>query len=408
MACRFCDKEMNHVLIDLGKMPIANAFLSDDQLHLPEDMHSLRVLICQNCFLAQLEESPEKERIFTPEYAYFSSISKSWLEHSKDYVDKVIPLFNLNNDSLVVEIASNDGYLLQYFRQAGIPCLGIEPTKSTADVALSKGIDTWVDFFGIDTARRLERNKGKADLIIGNNVLAHVPNLHDFVGGLKICLSENGVITLEFPHLIRMIEQGQFDTIYHEHYYYFSLYTIKKILEFYEFTIFDVEEIQTHGGSLRVYIKHQGNKQRQITERVGNVFQKELDCGVNQISFYSKFQIKADLIRDVFLNYIIKEKSDGGHIAAFGAAAKGNTFLNYCDIKSDLISYIVDETPAKQWKYLPQSHIPIYPVRYLTETKPDVIVIIPWNFKNEILNKLSFTKEWGAKLVNYIPRLEIE
>jgi SAM-dependent methyltransferase len=389
-------------------MAIANAFLEKKQLHETENLYSLKVLICENCFLAQLEKSPEKEEIFTSGYVYFSSISKSWLEHSKNYVHKVIPLLGLNKDSFVVEIASNDGYLLQYFRQAGIPCLGIEPTQSTADIALGRGIDTWVKFFCVDTARQLVKEKKKADLIIGNNVLAHVPDLNDFVQGLKTCLSNYGVATFEFPHLIKLIDQVQFDTIYHEHYYYFSLYTIKKIFESHGFDVFDVEEIPTHGGSLRVYIKHQANDQQRITRRVNKVLEKELDCGVNKIGYYSDFQNKADTVCETFKSYLHKEKSNGKEIVAFGAAAKGNTFLNYCGIGSDLISYVVDETPAKQWKYLPQSHIPIYPISCLAARKPDVIVIIPWNFKNEILDKLKFTKEWGAKLVSYIPVLEIQ
>ncbi len=407
MRCRFCSKTIHTTLIDLGNTAVSNAFLKDDHLNHAEVTYPLKVLVCDNCFLVQVDEFQKSEEIFTEEYVYFSSVSAGWLKHSKAYVEKVTERFKLNKNSLVTEIASNDGYLLQYFKEKNIPCLGIEPTYSTAQLSIAKGIENVIEFFGEDLATRLSKEGKQSDLILGNNVLAHVPGLNDFVRGLKILLKPSGVMTFEFPHLIKLIEKKEFDTIYHEHFSYFSFYFICKLFRFHGFEIFDVEQLETHGGSLRVFIKHKENENIKIENAVDALLNEELKLGVNKIEFYKGFQEKAIDIKNKFLLYIIGEKQKGKKIIGFGAAAKGNTFLNYCGLKSDTIECIVDDTPIKQGKYLPQSHIPVVSRDYFNTNKPDIIVILPWNFKAEIIEKLSFTKEWGAKLVTYIPELEV-
>ena len=408
MKCRFCSKNIDKVFIDLGSTAVSNAFLTEEMVHQKEAIYPLKVLVCDNCFLVQVDEFQKKEEIFTSDYVYFSSVSEYWLAHCKKYVEKVIPKFGLTNNSLVVEIASNDGYLLQYFKENDIPVLGIEPTNSTAQLAINKGIDTIIEFFDEDLADKLAGNGQKADLILGNNVLAHVPGLNNFVRGLKILLKSTGVMTFEFPHLMKLIEKKEFDTIYHEHFSYFSFYFIVKLFEFHGFEVFDVEELETHGGSLRVYVKHRENKEIAITENVTNLINRELDQHVNDINSYIGFQEMANDVKYKFLSYIINERLKGKKIIAFGAAAKGNTFLNYCGIKPDIIECVVDDTPSKQGKYLPQNHIPVVSRAYLEEHKPDIIIILPWNFKKEISEKLAFTKSWGAQLVTYIPGIEIQ
>lgn len=407
MKCRFCSKKINNILIDLGSMAVSNAFLTAEQLNKGETIYPLKVLVCDNCFLVQVDEYQKKEEIFSAEYVYFSSVSDFWLQHSKKYVEKMIADFKLTNSSLVVEIASNDGYLLQYFKEKNIPCLGIEPTDSTAQIAINKGINTMVEFFSEELAYKLAAQKISPDLILGNNVLAHVPNLNDFVRGLKVLLNPGGVMTFEFPHLARLIEKKEFDTIYHEHFSYFSFYFICNMFRFHGFEVFDVEELETHGGSLRVYIRHKENEALPITGRVKDLLSTEIRNGINRIDSYTGFQESANDIKNKFLTYIISQKQEGKKIIAFGAAAKGNTFLNYCGIRPDIIECIVDDTPFKQGKYLPQSHVPVVSRSYFDNSRPDIIIILPWNFKKEIVSKLAFTKEWGAKLVTYIPELEI-
>jgi SAM-dependent methyltransferase len=407
MKCRFCSKKINSVFIDLGSMAVSNAFLTLEQLNKGETIYPLKVIVCDNCFLVQVDEYQKREEIFSSDYVYFSSVSDFWLEHSKKYVAKAITDFNLNSNSLVVEIASNDGYLLQYFKEQGIPCLGIEPTESTAQIAKSKGIDTLVEFFSEQLANKLSDQNIQPDLILGNNVLAHVPDINDFVRGLKILLKPSGVMTFEFPHLARLIEKKEFDTIYHEHFSYFSFYFICHLFSFHGFEVMDVEEFETHGGSLRVYVKHKENETLPVTESVKNLLATEISSGINKIESYIGFQEKANDIKNNFLTYIIGEKQKGKKIVAFGAAAKGNTFLNYCGIRPDIIECIIDDTPFKQGKYLPQSHIPVVSRSYFDTNQPDIIIILPWNFKKEIINKLSFTKNWGAQIVTYIPELEI-
>ncbi len=407
MKCRFCSKKINSVFIDLGSMAVSNAFLTLEQLNKGETIYPLKVIVCDNCFLVQVDEYQKREEIFSSDYVYFSSVSDFWLEHSKKYVAKAIKDFNLNSSSLVVEIASNDGYLLQYFKEQGIPCLGIEPTESTAQIAKSKGIDTLVEFFSEQLANKLADQNIQPDLILGNNVLAHVPDINDFVRGLKILLKPTGVMTFEFPHLARLIEKKEFDTIYHEHFSYFSFYFICNLFRFHGFEVMDVEELETHGGSLRVYVKHKENETLEINERVKDLLATEISNGINKIESYIGFQEKANDIKNNFLTYIIGEKQKGKKIVAFGAAAKGNTFLNYCGIRPDIIECIIDDTPFKQGKYLPQSHIPVVSRSYFDTNKPDIIIILPWNFKKEIISKLSFTKEWGAQVVTYIPELQV-
>lgn len=406
MRCRFCSKTITDVFIDLGSTAVSNAFLTKDLLNEKENLYPLKVLVCDNCFLVQVEEYQRREEIFSSDYVYFSSVSDYWLQHSKKYVEDMIPRFGLNTESLVVEIASNDGYLLQYFKERNIPVLGIEPTDSTAQIAISKGIETVVEFFDESLAHKLADTK-KADLILGNNVLAHVPELNSFVRGLKILLKPKGIMTFEFPHLMKLIEKIEFDTIYHEHFSYFSFYFITKLFDFHGLEVFDVDELDTHGGSLRVYVKHRENKEMSISKNVRSLLDNEIALGVDDIDSYTGFNERANDVKYKFLLYIIAERMKGKKIAAFGAAAKGNTFLNYCGIKPDIIECVIDDTPSKQGKYLPQSHIPVVSRDYFIDNKPDIIVILPWNFKKEIIKKLSFAKEWGAQLVTYIPNIEI-
>jgi hypothetical protein len=407
MICRFCENDKLNIFLDLGKTALSNAYLKKTELKDNENTYPLIAYVCDKCFLVQVDEFKSPKEIFNSNYPYFSSYSKTWLEHSKNYVKYVTKRFDLNNKSLIIEIASNDGYLLQYFKGMDIPCLGIEPAKNTAEIAIRKGIPTISDFFNKKLAIQLSDENKKADLIIGNNVIAHTPNINDFISGMKVLLKEDGLITLEFPHLVKLIMNVEFDTIYHEHFSYLSLYTLKLILEHHGFEIFDVEEIATHGGSLRVFIKHKNNENKKTTENVKKLLDKELSIGINNPEFYKGFEKKVHEIKDSFLNFILKQKSNNKKIIAFGAAAKGNTFLNYCNIKDDIIKFVVDETPWKQGKFLPQSHIPIVDMSVLKEYKPDITIILPWNFKEEISKKLSFVRGWGGKLVTYIPKLEI-
>jgi len=407
MRCRFCGKAISNVFIDLGNTAISNAFLLKEQLNEPEAIYPLKVLYCDNCFLVQVDEVKKNEDIFSPDYVYFSSVSSGWLEHCKRYVDEIVPRFKLSEESLVVEIASNDGYLLQYFKEKNVPSLGIEPTNSTAQIAIEKGLDTVISFFNEKLAIELRDKNKSADLIIANNVLAHVPALNDFVRGLKVLLNPTGIMTFEFPHLAKLVEKTEFDTIYHEHYSYFSFYFINSLFKFHGFEVFDVQELPTHGGSLRVFVKHKENESLAIESAVATLLNNEMAAGINTNNYYQGFHAKANQIKYTFLQYITEQKLNHKKIVAFGAAAKGNTFLNYSGIKPDIIECVIDDTPSKQGKYLPQSLIPVVSRAYLDNNKPDIIIILPWNFKDEIIQKLQFTKEWGAKLVTYIPTLEI-
>ena len=408
MQCRFCKTELEHVFIDLVNSPASNSFLTPEQLNEPETFYPLKVYTCHNCFLVQVDEYKKSDAIFDSNYVYFSSYSTSWLKHASAYADKMTERFGYNEDSQVIEIASNDGYLLQYFLKKGIKVMGIEPTANTAEVAIQKGIKTIIEFFGVELADRLRNHWDvKADLLLGNNVLAHVPDIVDFVGGMKIILAEQGVITMEFPHLMQLVDNNQFDTIYHEHFSYLSFYTVKQIFESQGLEMFDVEELPTHGGSLRIYAKHAADGSKAISENVAALLQKEMSKGLNSLAYYDHFQQKALQVKLGLTEFLIAQKRAGKKVAAYGAAAKGNTLLNYCGIKNDLISFVVDANPHKQDKFLPASHIPVVNEDYLKNTKPDFIIILPWNLKDEITQQLSYINDWGGKFVIPIPSLQI-
>ena len=407
MNCRFCKAPLEHVFIDLNNSPASNSFLSKEQLNEPEIFYPLKVYTCTKCFLVQVDEYKKSDAIFDKDYVYFSSYSKDWLAHSNAYTKKMTSRFGLNTESLVIEIASNDGYLLQYFKEKNIPVLGIEPTANTAKVAMDKGIKTIVDFFGVRLAKELASKNMKADLLLGNNVLAHVPDIVDFVGGMKILLKENGIITMEFPHFVQLINNNQFDTIYHEHFSYLSFYTVKQIFESAGLKLFDVEELPTHGGSLRIYATHAENDNQPVSENVQLLLDKEFSYGINKIEYYSGFTQKAFSAKVQLLDFLIEQKKQNKKVVAYGAAAKGNTLLNYCGVKNDLIDFVVDANPHKQNKFLPASHIPVVDESEIKKAKPEFVIILPWNLKSEITKQLSYIKDWGAKFVILIPEIEI-
>lgn len=407
MNCRFCKNLLKHEFIDLVNSPPSNSYLTKEQLNEPEVFYPLKLFICENCFLVQIDEIKKASEIFNHEYAYFSSFSTSWLNHARNYVGMITKRFNYDDKSQVMELASNDGYLLQYFQKKNIPVLGIEPSKNVARIAQKKGIETIVDFFGVRLAKKLMEHGRGMDLIIGNNVFAHVPDVNDFIAGVKIALNQGGVITLEFPHLMQLIEKNQFDTIYHEHFSYFSLYTASLILMKNGLEIFDVEQIPTHGGSLRIYGKHNKDETKKISPNVVNLLEEEQSKKMKNLEFYSSFQLKIDKVKINLLSFLLEQKEKSKIVAAYGAAAKGNTLLNYCGISNDLIKFVVDASIYKQGKYLPGSHIPIVQEEMIKKIKPDYIIILPWNLKNEIKDQLDYVQQWGAKLVLPIPKLEI-
>ncbi len=408
MQCRFCNTELEHIFIDLVNSPASNSFLSEKQLNEPEIFYPLKVFICNNCFLVQVDEYKKLDAIFDSGYVYFSSYSTSWLAHAKSYTEMMTGRFALDENSLVIEVASNDGYLLQYFKEKNIPVMGIEPTENTATAAMEKGIKTIIEFFGVELADRLANTWDvKADVLLGNNVLAHVPNIIDFVAGMKIILKDSGVITMEFPHLMQLVDNNQFDTIYHEHFSYLSLYTVKQIFESLELEIFDVDELPTHGGSLRIYAKHKEDDSKAVSEKVNELLKKEMGKGINTLEYYQNFHQKALKIKLDLAEFLITQKRNNKKVAAYGAAAKGNTLLNYCGIKNDLISFVVDANPHKQNKFLPASHIPVVNEDVLKNEKPDYVIILPWNLREEITTQLAYIKDWGGKFVIPIPELEI-
>ncbi len=407
MNCRFDNLPISQEFIDLGFSPASNSFLKPSQLNEPEVHYPLKLYVSERTFLVQIDEYKKADEIFSEDYVYFSSFSTSWLAHAKNYVEKMISRFGFNQASQVIELASNDGYLLQYFKEKNVPVLGIEPTLSTAKVAREKGIESLTEFFGVALANKLVAQNRKADLLLGNNVLAHVPDLNDFVGGMKIALKLQGVITMEFPHLMQLIENNQFDTIYHEHFSYLSFFTVKEIFEKHNLVLFDVEEIPTHGGSLRIYAKHNTDNSKSISTNVQNLLDKEIAKGMNTLAYYRGFQEKAEKVKYDFLSFLLEQKKLGKKVAAYGAAAKGNTLLNYCGIRKDLISFAVDLSPHKQGRYMPASHIPVVNEQVLKDEKPDYIVILPWNIKEEIMKQLSYVREWGGKFVVAIPKLKI-
>jgi SAM-dependent methyltransferase len=406
MKCRSCGHMLDRVFLDLQHSPPSNSFLTADMLIQPESYFPLCVYVCENCLLVQIDECAVSHDIFNAGYVYFSSYSEAFVKHAKEYVSHITEMLSLGQNSMVYEAASNDGYLLQFFKQKNIPCCGIEPSKSVADVALKKGVPTEVEFFTASFASQLSLIKGKADLFLGNNVMAHVPNLNDFIAGIKFILKPTGVATLEFPHLLHLIKRLEFDTIYHEHYSYFSLLTLKTAFQRHGLKIFQVKELQVHGGSLRIYVTH-SDSPRTIDASVQKVLKDEQRLGLDTMAAYSGFQVKVDSLCRDFIQFLVEKKREGAKIAGYGAAAKGNTLLNYCGIKPHLIDFVSDITPAKQGKYLPGSHIPVYGEDEIREKKPDYIVILPWNWKEAIVQRLGFVREWGAKFVTPIPSVEI-
>ncbi len=404
--CRFCGTLLHHSFCDLGCTPPSNAFLSEKQLHLPETTYPLHAMFCESCFLVQLPQYQSPSEIFK-EYPYFSSYSGTWVSHIKAYVHQAVKRFKLNKKSQVIEIASNDGYLLQHFKRFNIPILGVEPAENVAAVAIEQGVPTRVSFFGVETARAMSEEGIQADLLIGNNVLAHVPDLHDFVAGLKILLKPGGRITLEFPHIQQLIEKNQFDTIYHEHFSYFSLITADKIFSRHKLKIYDVEELETHGGSLRVYLCHEDDKTGPVSEAVLALRLIEINAGLNRLETYTAFAKKVDEVRLGLLAFLLSLRFDGKTVAAYGAPAKGNTLLNTCGIRSDMLSYAVDRNPYKQGRFLPGSRIPICHPDKIKETKPDYLVILPWNLKEEIMDQMAFIREWHGRFVVPIPKLKV-
>jgi len=407
MKCRHCDAELANTFVDLGKSPPSNSYLSAAALNAPEKWYPLRVLVCEKCWLVQTEDFVGAGEMFSEDYAYFSSFSTSWLDHAKAYVDKMTNLLDLDDQSRVVEIAANDGYLLQYVQQKNIPCYGIEPTHSTAQAAREKGIEIIEDFFGVAKAKELAGEDRQADLAAANNVLAHVPDINDFVRGFSILLKDHGVATFEFPHLLNLVQLNQFDTIYHEHYSYLSLTAVQKIFTANGLTIFNVEELLTHGGSLRVYTQRAGTGERPVDSSVARIIGKEASAGMTTAAFYSGFQDKANKVKNDFLAFLQDAKKQGKKVAGYGAAAKGNTLMNFAGIGPDFIAYVVDRNPAKQNKFLPGSKIPVVGEDHLQSECPDYVVIIPWNLKDEISRQLAYIRDWNGRFVTAVPELEI-
>ncbi|MEW5725701.1 MAG: class I SAM-dependent methyltransferase [Thermodesulfobacteriota bacterium] len=399
MNCRFCRTPLEHQFIDLVSAPLSNAFLTREQLDEPEVYYPLKLYVCHACFLVQIDEYKKSGDIFKEDYAYFSSFSSTWLDHARRFVDLITGRLHLGPDSFVIEIAANDGYLLQYFLEKKVPCLGIEPSRNTAAAARAKGIEVITDFFGRRLAAELAAAGRRADLLIGNNVLAHVPDLHDFVGGLPVVLKEGGVVTMEFPHLMRLVDENQFDTVYHEHFSYFSLHTVEKVFARHGLVIFDVEELPTHGGSLRIYAARAGDAGMTISESVARLKEKETARGLTGLAYYQGFQEKADRVKYGLLDFLVRQKREGRTVAAYGAAAKGNTLLNYCGVKKDLIAFVADRSPHKQGKFLPGSHIPVVSEEELKRAKPDYVLILPWNIKDEIMAQLDYIRAWGGRFV---------
>jgi 2-polyprenyl-3-methyl-5-hydroxy-6-metoxy-1,4-benzoquinol methylase len=405
MKCRHCDTEINTTFVNLGTSPPSNALLKKCDLKSPENWFPLRVLVCESCWLVQTEDYSKAEDLFNENYAYFSSVSTSWLKHAEDYVLEMIGRFKLNSNSKVIEIACNDGYLLQFVKKNNIPCLGIEPTLSTAKEALNKGIDVIEDFFGENLALKLKGLSHQADLVVANNVLAHVPDINDFVAGIPIILKPNGVATFEFPHLLNLMKESQFDTIYHEHFSYLSLTFVKKIFNLYGLQIFNVEKIPTHGGSLRVFAQRGDYSFYQINKIVNEIIKEEEIFGLKNKDSYIAFQSKVNKIKDNFISFLIDAKNNHKKVIGYGAAAKASTLINFSGIREDLIEYVVDKSNFKINKFIPGSRIPIKSEDNINIDKPDFIIIFPWNIKNEIMNQLSYVRDWGGKFVLVTPNL---
>ena len=406
LGCRFCGAPLSHVFVDLGASPLANSYLEPEDLGKAEPFYPLCVYVCSQCFLVQLPEEERPEAIFS-DYAYFSSYSESWLRHAEAYAQAMIERFGFGPGHQVIEIASNDGYLLRWFKERGIPVLGVEPAKNVAEAAEAAGIPTLVKFFGETTARELVARGTRADLLVGNNVLAHVPDLNDFVAGLKILLAPAGVLTLEFPHLLRLLEEDQFDTIYHEHYSYFSFATVRKVFAAHGLTLFDVEELPTHGGSLRIYCRHDEDGSQPVGKRVGDLLVREEAARLGCLETYRAFAERVRRVKRGLLRFLIQAKEEGKTVAGYGAPAKGNTLLNYCGVRTDFLDYTVDRSPHKQGRYLPGTRIPIHGPDRLRETRPDYVLILPWNLKEEIVEQMADVRSWGGRFVVAIPEVRI-
>lgn len=404
--CRSCGAAIEHTFVDLGMSPLANSYVKPEQRNRMEPFYPLHVYVCAKCWLVQLEQFTSPHDIFS-DYAYFSSFSDSWLAHAKAYVEMIAARFNLNSCSKVVEIASNDGYLLQNFVARKIPVLGVEPAGNVAEVAKGKGINTKVAFFGEKTALDLKSEGWTADLIIGNNVLAHVPDLNDFVKGLKILLKPTGAVTMEFPHLLRLMDQNQFDTIYHEHFSYFSFLAVEQVFARHDLALFDVEELPTHGGSLRIYGRHSEDGSKPTTDRARELKAREVAGGFNRLSHYLTFGPQVEATKRKLLSFLIEARQEGKTIAGYGAPAKGNTLLNYCGVRTDLVAYTVDRSPHKQGHYLPGVRIPIYSPDQIKLTRPNYVLILPWNLRDEIMEQMAFVREWGGKFVVPIPEVKV-
>ena len=407
MKCRHCNTEVTLVLVDLGSAPPSNAYLTRLTLRRPEKWFPLKVLVCECCWLVQAESYSRAAELFNDEYAYYSSFSDQWLLHAKTYVSVMCERFGLTPASQVVEVASNDGYLLQFVKVLGIPCVGIEPTAGTAAAARSKGIETIEEFFGVSLANKLLAEGKQADLITANNVLAHVPEINDFVAGFRLLLKTTGVATFEFPHLLQLIANSEFDTIYHEHFSYLSFTTAQQILTKNGLEVFDVEELGSHGGSLRVFAQRSGFGSQLLSRKVANLVQREMEAGIHTPKYYAGFQARAEVVKNEFLGFLVNAKRDGRSVVAYGAAAKGNTLMNYAGVRADLISFVVDRNPAKQGRYMPGSRIPIVPESHLIALRPDFIVILPWNLRDEVMDQLAYTREWGCAFVVAVPSLDI-
>ncbi len=407
MKCRHCNAELVTTLVDLGSAPPSNAYLTTQTLHSPEKWFPLRVLVCTECWLVQTEDFAGAAGLFEADYAYFSSFSTTWLAHAECYVTEMIGRFRLDAKSHVVEVAANDGYLLQYFRERGIPCLGVEPTTGTAAVARGKGIPIVEDFFGVKLAREMAAQGRQTDLAVANNVLAHVPDINDFVAGFSVLLKPGGVATFEFPHLMRLVAENQFDTIYHEHFSYLSLHAVKRIFERNGLTLFDVEELPTHGGSLRIFAQGKKTGSHATTFRVEELLKREAVAGMTTTGYYSDFQSRADKVKNDLLAFLIEAKQAGKRVGGYGAAAKGNTLLNYAGVRPDLLPWVVDRNPAKQDKFMPGNRIPIVAETRLRKDRPEFVVILPWNLREEVMTQLAYIREWGGRFVTAVPRLEV-
>lgn len=406
MKCRHCQTELHDTFIDLGFSPPSNAYLRAEDLRRPETTYPLKVMVCRQCWLVQTEDYTHYDQLFATDYAYFSSTSSTWLAHAARYVDMIAARLNLNAQSLVVELAANDGYLLQYVQQKGIPCLGVEPTTSTADAARARGIAIVEEFFGVALGQRLRESHGAADLIAANNVLAHVPDINDFVGGMRALLAPQGTVTVECPHLLNLIAQAQFDTVYHEHFSYLSLVAVQRVMQSQGLRVYDVEELPTHGGSLRIYACH-ADAAIAATPAVQAMLAREREAGLERIEGYAGFQARAEEIKLQLLSFLLEQKRAGKKVLAYGAAAKGNTLLNYSGVHPDLLAMVADAAPSKQDKYMPGSHIPIVSPQRLLDEKPDVVLILPWNIKDEVAQQLAEIRAWGGRFAIAVPQLQV-